>query len=378
MSGRVLQLPGAALALLLTLGGAVPLAHAADPTPAQPAATPVGTVIAELKPVDKQSNFVGRIEAPEKVEIRARVKGFVDAVLFKEGDTVAAGAPLYRIEKSEFEAAVEQAEGARERAKASLELATIQRQRAEDLFAKNVGSAVARDQAIATEAEAKGALRSADANLNTAKINLGYTDITAPIAGRIGRTAVTKGAIVGPDSGVLTTIVSQDPMYVVFPISQRDYIAAQQSGLSEDLRSIKVRVRFADGSLYDQVGQIDFVDVSVNRSTDTVILRAVIPNPKNILTDGQLVQVALQVGEPQTKVSIPQAALIADQKGLYVFAVEDGKAVVKRVTVGGENGADVVIDSGVKAGDQIVVDGLQMLRPGSPVLAQPAPAIRAE
>ncbi|MFK8252496.1 efflux RND transporter periplasmic adaptor subunit [Ancylobacter terrae] len=378
MNGRGLQLPGAALALLLTVAGGMPLARAADPAPGQPAATPVGIVTAELKPIDKQSNFVGRIEAPEKVEIRARVKGFVDAVLFKEGDTVAAGAPLYRIEKSEFEATVEQAEGARERAKASLDLATIQRQRAEDLYAKNVGSAVARDQAIATEAEAKGALRSADANLNTARINLGYTDITAPIAGRIGRTAVTKGAIVGPDSGVLTTIVSQNPMYVVFPISQRDYIAAQQSGLSEDLRSIKVRVRFADGSLYDQVGQIDFVDVSVNRSTDTVILRAVIPNPKNILTDGQLVQVALQVGEPQAQVSIPQAALIADQKGLYVFAVEDGKAVVKRVTVGGENGADVVIESGVKAGDQIVVDGLQMLRPGTPVLAQPAPAIRAE
>jgi membrane fusion protein (multidrug efflux system) len=334
-------------------------------------AVAVGTVYAEKRPIAKTADFVGRIDAINRVEIRARVKGFLEEVLFKEGDLVKEGQPLYRIEKGLFEAAVEQAAGARERSKASLALAGLQRKRAEDLLAKASGTVVARDQAVAEEEGAKGALMTEEANLRTAKINLGYTEITAPIAGKIGRTAVTKGNVVGPDSGPLTTIVSQDPMYVTFPVSQREFLEAKDGDKGRDVKSIKVRIRFSDGSVYDQVGVIDFIDVSVDRTTDTVIARATIPNPRGALIDGQLVRVTLETGQPEEQVVIPQSALIADQQGVYVFVVEDGKAAVKRLKLGDETGTDIVVEEGLSAGAQVIVEGLQGVRPGVPVRASP-------
>ncbi|GGF66745.1 RND transporter MFP subunit [Azorhizobium oxalatiphilum] len=335
---------------------------------------PVTVMAAELRPVTPSLEFVGRVEAPERVEIRARVKGMLEAVLFRDGETVRAGAPLYQIEKPLFGAAVQQAEGELERSKAALTLAKIQRERAEELLARNAGTAVAKDQAIAAEAQSTGAVLSGEADVETARINLGYTDITAPISGRIGRSAVTKGHIVGPESGVLTVIVSQDPMYVTFPVSQRDYLQAQKDGRTGDLKNLEVGVRFSDGSTYDLVGRISFVDVSVDKTTDTLILRADIPNPKGILTDGQLVRVTLQTAKPEERILIPQASLIADQAGLYVFVVEDGKAVVRRVKTGGAQGSLVVVASGLKAGEQVVVDGFQSLRPGAAVQASPRAA----
>ena len=336
-----------------------------------PAAVPVGTVIAEKQPISKALDFVGRIDAINRVDIRARVKGYLEAVLFKEGDLVNEGDPLYRIEKDLFQAAVEQAQGALETSKAQFVLAEKERKRQEDLYSKNVSAGKALDQAVAGEGEAKGAIMTNEANLQTANINLGYTDIVAPITGKIGRTALTKGNVVSPESGVLTTIVSQDPMYVTFPVSQREFLRATHD--RPDVKSIKVRIRFSDGSVYDQVGVINFVDVTVDRTTDTVTVRATIPNPDGHLIDGQLVQVNVESGKADEKVVIPQAALIADQAGVYVFVVEDGKAAVRRVKPGSESGTNVVIDSGLSAGDQVIVEGLQAIRPGTAVRASPVP-----
>jgi membrane fusion protein (multidrug efflux system) len=340
-----------------------------------PSAVPVGTVMAERKPISKSLDFVGRIEAINRVEIKARVSGYLEGVLFQEGDVIQEGTPLYRIEQGLFQAAVEQAQGALERSKAAKTLTELQLQRAEELVARQAGTVVARDQARAADQQAEGATLTDEATLQTAKINLGYTDIKSPITGKIGRTNITKGNVVGPDSGPLTVIVSQDPMYVTFPVSQRDILQAQKTGAVTDVKSIKVRIRFSDGSIYDQLGQINFIDVQVDRATDTVLARATIANPKGMLIDSQLVRVALESGTPEEKVVIPQAALIADQGGVYVFAVEDGKAVVKRVKTGGESGTGVVIEQGLAAGDQIIVEGLQGVRGGSPVRASPLPAI---
>jgi membrane fusion protein (multidrug efflux system) len=361
---RVIAVAGFVLCLLAIF------AHAQS---GEPAAVAVGTVYAERRPIAKTGDFVGRIEAINRVEIRARVKGYLDAVLFKEGDFVTEGQPLYRIEKGQFEAAVEQAAGALERSKASLALAGLQRKRAEDLLAKASGTVVARDQAVAEEEGAKGTLMTDEANLRTAKINLSYTDIVAPIAGKIGRTSLTKGNVVGPESGPLTTIVSQDPMYVTFPVSQREFLEAQDSSRERDTKSIKVRIRFSDGSTYDQLGVINFIDVSVDRTTDTVIARATIPNPKGVLIDGQLVRVVLESGKPEEAVVIPQSALIADQQGVYVFVVEDGKAAVKRLKLGDESGTDVVVEDGLATGAQVIVEGLQNVRTGIAVRASPLP-----
>jgi membrane fusion protein, multidrug efflux system len=306
----------------------------------------------------------------------ARVQGFLEAVLFKEGDPIKEGDSLYRIEKGLFQAAVEQAEGALARSKASKVLTEAQLARAEDLLTRNAGTVVARDQAVAADEQAKGQILSDQASLDTAKINLGYTEIAAPVTGRIGRTNITKGNVVGPDSGPLTVVVSQDPMYVTFPVSQREFLRAQGESHQVDVKAIKARLRFADGSTYDQTGEINFVDVTVDRATDTVLVRASFPNPANRLIDGQLVRVTLESGTPQELVVVPQAALIADQEGVYVFVVEDGKAVVKRIKPGGESGTDTVVQDGLSGSEQVIVEGLQGVRPGIPVKASPLTTLK--
>ena len=341
---------------------------------AQKAAAPsVGTVYAERKSITKTLDFIGRVDAIERVVVQARVKGYLEKVIFTEGAAVKIGDPLYQIEKGTFQAAVEDAQGALERAKAAKTLSAIQLQRKEESLVKQAGTEVARDEARAADEDAAGSILQAQAKLDDAHINLGYTDITSPIAGKISRTSVTAGNVVGPESGPLTQIVSQDPMYVTFPVSQRDLLQAQMNGRAAEIKDIKVHLRFPNGTIYQQEGTINFVDVSVNRATDTVIARATLPNPDGILIDGQLVSVVLEGGQPDERVLVPQAALIADQEGLYVFIVENGKAAVRRVKTGGESGADMVVLEGLKGGEQVIVEGLQSVRAGQDVMATPLP-----
>jgi membrane fusion protein, multidrug efflux system len=359
------------LALLLISALATTPALAQQPAPST---VPVGVVRAELKSISSTADFVGRVESINRVQIVARVTGFLEEVKFQEGDVVKAGAPLYLIEQGLFKAAVESAQGALERSKAAKTLTEIQLSRAQELLNRQAGTAVTRDQALASDQQAAGQILTDQANLETANINLGYTEITSPIAGKVGRTKITKGNVVGPDSGSLTLVVSQDPMYVLFPVSQTQVLQARKEGQTH-IDDIKVMLRFSDGSTYDQVGHIDFVDVTVDRATDAVTVRAVIANPKGLLIDSQLVRVMLESGTPKEKLVIPQAALIADQQGSYVFVVDDGKAAVRRIKVGEESGTGVVIESGLSAGDLVIVEGLQSLRPGTPVRATPMPAV---
>ena len=352
-------------------------AQKTTPQQAAPQAVPVTTVIAQEKPVTKAKDFVGRIEATDRVEVRARVTGYLEAVLFKEGELVKEGQPLYRIEPDTFKAAVEQAEGALAGTKASKILSKVELERATELLQKSFGTPQKRDQAEAADENAAANIIKAQADLDTAKINLAYTDIRSPITGKISRTKVTKGNVVSPDSGVLTTIVSQDPMYVVFPVSRREFLAVRERGKHVDRENVTVTVRFADGTTYEHKGAINFVDVSVDKATDTVTVRATIPNPDGVLIDSELVRVGVDIGNPQEQIVIPQAALIADQQGTYVFAVEDGKAAIRRIKTGGEVGANIVVVSGLKAGEQIIVEGIQGVRPGAPVIASPMPEARS-
>jgi len=347
----------------------------APPGSAQQAtATPVGTVVAEVKPITKAAEFVGRVEAREKVEIRARITGFLQAILFKEGDVVKAGDVLYRIEPETFQAAVQQAQGALLQAQGNLANAAAQLARTTELVKTDTASRAVLDERSAAQKSAQGAAVTADANLKTANVNLSYTEITAPITGEIGRSKLTVGNVVGPDSGPLTEIVSQDPMYVTFPVSQREFLEVKRQTTSKELaQALTVHIGFSDGSSYDQPGQINFVDVTVDKSTDTVLVRATIPNPRGFLTDGQLVRVSVATDKPEEKVLVPQSALIVDQQGVYVFLVEDGKAVVRRVKPGGQSGPYAIIDEGLKGGEQVIVQGMESLRPGVAVLASPAP-----
>ncbi len=342
--------------------------------PASPPAVPVGIVVAAARPISRSIDFVGRVEAIDRVGIRARVSAFLTDVLFTEGSIVKAGDKLLQLEKDPLVAAMEQAQGALVQASAALTNATLQRARAEELVRTSAVSVAVRDERVAAEQSAQGSVVRAQADVKSAAINLGYTAIFAPVTGRIGRMAVTRGNLVGPDSGVLVTIVSQDPMYVVFQVSQREFLTLQKQGNSQGAGGASiVKLRYADGSPYPADGRVDFVDVSVDRATDTVQVRARVPNPTGALVDGQFMRVSVQGEKPVERLVIPQAALIADQEGVYVFVVEGGKAVVKRIKTGTEIGPDIAVEQGLAAGDQVVVTGLALLRPGSAVIATPVP-----
>jgi membrane fusion protein (multidrug efflux system) len=340
----------------------------------QPPAPTVNVITAEKRPVTDSARFVGRIEAVERVDIRARVTGYLEDVHFQDGQLVKTGAALYHIEKGPFEAAVQQAKATMLRARAQLDNATVQRQRAEELLRSNSGTVATRDDRIAAEKIAAGDLAAAEAGLKTAEINLAYTDITSPIDGRIGRTSVTRGNVVGPDSGVLTTIVSSNPMYVTFPVSQRDFIRIfpREQDLQTAANNTKVIIQASTGPPYPHPGKIDFIDVKLDRATDTVAVRASIPNPEGRLVDGQLIQVSVEGDKPEERVVVPQTALIADQQGIYVFIVEDGKAAIRRVKVGQAVGGSVVITEGLSGGELVVVGGMGTLKAGMAVTAVPA------
>ena len=300
--------------------------------------------------------------------------GFLQEVLFKEGESSRQGDVLYRIEPDTFQAAVQQAQGALLRGAGQVRQCHRAAARTQELVKTDAASRRRSTGTPRLKRAPQGDVVIADANLKTANVNLGYTDITAPITGEIGRTKLTKGNVVGPDSGPLTVIVSRDPMYVTFPVSQREFLNVQRRRTAQgEAAALAVRIRFSDGSTYDQSGRINFVDVTVDRATDTVLVRATLPNPKGTLIDGQLVRVSVEADKPEEKVLVPQTALIVDQQGTYVFLVVDGKAAVRRVKLGGESGA--VCDrgrwpQGRRAG---VVQGMESLRPGTPVVASPAP-----
>jgi membrane fusion protein (multidrug efflux system) len=336
-----------------------------------PAAVPVGAVKAERKPIAKTKNYVGRVEAINKVEVHARITGYLQDVRFKEGEFVKEGQHLYHIEKDLFQAAVDNAAGELEADKAKKALTEVEYARAYALAKTSAGTIEARDKALTADRNAAAQILIAQANLETAKINLGYTDIMSPIAGKIGRTEITKGNVVSPQTGTLTTIVSQDPMYVLFPVSQRDISHARATGL--DIEGIKVRLRFADGTTYRPVGKIDFVDVTVDRATDTVQARAVFPNPSGALIDGQLVAVDLEAGKAEEQVVVPQPALLTDQQGVYVFVVKEGKVAIRRIKTGGTSGEDIIVTEGLSGDELVIVQGLESLRPGMAVRATPVP-----
>jgi len=329
-------------------------------------------VTAERQAINRGADFVGRIEAMQKVDIRARVTGFLQSVDFVEGTIVHEGDKLYQIEQDPFIASQLQARGALLQAQAELTNSTLQLARAEELVKTNATPVAVRDERRAAQQTAQGSVIRADADLRTATINLSYTTITTPITGKIGRATYTKGNLVGPDSGVLATVVSEDPIYVTFPVSQRVFLQLEQEMVQKARAEAAVRIQFADGSAYPEPARIDFIDVRVDRATDTITVRATAPNPKGELVDGSFVRVRVESEAPEQRVVVPQAAVVLDQEGAYVFVVENGRAVVRRVKTGQQIGRNVVIDQGLQGGEQVVLDGITSLRPNAPVTASPA------
>ena len=378
----------AALALLL-LPILAALPAAAQPGPQGPPA--VGVITAERRGVTESSEFVGRVEAIDRVDLRARVTGFLDERAFREGQEVAAGATLFRLERAPFEAQVAQAAAQVASAEAELANATIQLNRARELVRTQAGTQARVDDATAAQRAAQAQVLGAQAQLRVANINLGYTEITAPFAGKIGRSNFSPGAVVGPDAGPLATVVSQDPMRIAFPVSLRAGIELRDRFEGRGgVAAVRVRIRLASGQIFDQAGRIEFVDTQVNRDTDTLLVRAVMPNPlravagptgepERPLIDGMFVTVFVEGVEPVPQVVIPRAAVLQDQQGNFVFVVAEGNRAQRRGVALGRSLADqVVIERGLEGGETVVTDGVQRVRPGQPVQPMPAapPALR--
>jgi membrane fusion protein, multidrug efflux system len=351
------------------------------PFPLAAQQAPAVTVVAvEQRDVTPSTSFTGRIEAKDKVDLRARVDGFLEQRLFTEGQDVKAGDLLMVIEKAPYQAEIENVEAAIARAQATLDLAEIERRRQAELVKKQATAQARLDEATGKSGEARADLRRQQAALTTAELNLGYTDIKAPIAGRIGRSNFSVGNFVGPQSGTLATIVSQDPMYVTFPVTQRQLLQVRKEAAagSTDPTSLAIRLRLADGSLYDEAGRLNFVDVQFNAGTDTVQVRATVPNPDGLLVDGQLVNVVVETAKPQAALVIPQQAVQIDQAGRYVLKVDgDNKVQVQRITVGAELEGYYVVTNGLAQGERVITEGLQKVRPGMVVDAAEAPAVPA-
>jgi len=340
----------------------------APPTPPPPPS--VGVTPAAIKGVAQSYDFVGRIKAVETVQLRARVEGFLEKVLFREGDDVKTGQLLYQIEKDQFQALVDQAKANLAAAQAKTVNAQLQYDRSLNLVKnQNIPQATV-DQNKANLESAQASVLQTQAALTQAQINLSYTDIMAPIDGRIGLTAYTVGNLVNPASGVLDTIVSQDPIYVLFPVSQRqlEEIRAARQQENGSLIKISILVRTSGGKEYPHPGVWNFTDPQVDQTTDTLIMRATLPNPERQLVDGQFVTVEIRERKQQPRLVVPQAALQVDQAGYYVLVVgADHKVEQRRVTTGPTQDTDIVIQSGVKEGDQVIVDGVQKVRPGQVV-----------
>jgi membrane fusion protein (multidrug efflux system) len=367
-----------ALAFLAMLLGPI-LPAAAQFGPQGPPA--VGVITAARKPVTESTEFVGRIEAVNRVDIRARVTGFLQERLFREGDEARAGDLLFRIERAPFEAQLEQAQANVAAALAQQENARVALARARELRQTGAGTQVAFDNAQAQERTAAASVLGARAQVRVAEINLGYTDIVAPIDGRIGRASLTPGNVVSPTvSEPLATIVSQDPMRVAFPVSSR--VAEELRHRYEDrggTDAVVVRVRMSDGTLYPHPGRIDFVDTQVDRNTDTLLVRALIPNPlregtrigqigNRVLIDGQFVSVSVEGAEPVQAIVIPRAAVLQDQGGAFVFVVGPENRATRRAVRLGRGPADqAVVEQGLEGGESVITEGLQRVRPGQPV-----------
>ena len=350
----------------------------AQPTPAQ--APAVGVVPVERRAVEGRASFVGRVSAVDTVQIVARVTGFLRERTFTEGQEVRAGDLLFVLEREPFEATVAARRADLASAQAALLNAELQLARADELVRTNNIPLATRDQRRAEAEMAKARVQEAEAALRMAEIDLGYTLITAPFAGRIGRSAVSVGAVVSPQSGPLATLTSVDPMHVTFRVSQRAVLEYQRrrAGAGEAQAAadaLAVRIRLADGSAYPHEGVIDFIDPQIDRGTDTQAVRASIPNPERILFDGATVTVDVAAREPRRALVIPRAALLADREGQYVFVVDaQGRAAVRRVRVGNTTPAAAEIVEGLSEGENLVVEGIQRIRAGIPVQAGPATA----
>lgn len=352
------------------MGEARPLsAQTAPPDPL----TAVTVTPVKLEEVADTVERVGRVQAVDDVELRARVRGFLEQRPYKEGADVQEGDLLFVIEQAEYQTAVARAQAQLARANAELDNTLRARNRAASLRERGNISQAAHDDAIAAHLQAQADVKAAQAELRAAELNLSYTEIRAPFAGRIGRSTYSVGDLVGPDSDPLAELVSLDPIYVYVEVPENVLLEARRKNAEltnsgDPVPVVTPRIRFRDGKEYPHPGIVDFRDNRINPTTGTQTARAVFANPDKLLLPGQYVEVVVQIGEKEKRLVIPQASVQEDQAGRFVLVVDDANQVsIRRVVLGEQNGINYVVDSGLSEGERVIFQGVQKVRPGMTV-----------
>ena len=332
----------------------------------------VGVVTLQPQDVALSRELVGRLSAYRSADVRARVPGVLQRRLYEEGSDVRKGQPLFQIDPAQLRATLAQAQGALAQAQANSANSRAAAQRARTLIGDKFISQADYDNAIAAERTSGAAVQAAQAAVQSARINLGYATVRAPISGRAGKQQVTEGALVGQgDATLLTTVEQLDPMYVNFSMGVSELAQVRQAaGNGGGDRA--VRILLPDGSQYDRPGVLDFSGDVVDPATGAVALRARIDNPDGVLLPGTYVTVEAVLGELEGVFLVPQAAVQRDAKSAYVLVVgKDGVVARKDIVTGAAHGNDWVVREGVAAGDQVIVSGLQRAVPGQPAKAAP-------
>jgi len=367
-SWQVLILLAAALWLAscdnLTQGKQQAAAGSKPPPP--PPEVEVVTVTAQSVPLTRE--LVGRLASSRVAEVRARVAGIILQQVYTEGTDVKAGQILFKIDPAPLEVEVHAQQAALAKARADADIATHIAQRYTDLNSRGLTSRQDLDNALAAQSSTQAAVKIAEANLEAAMLDLDYSTVRAPIAGRAGRARVNEGALVGQDEAtVLTTVEQIDPIRVNFSqsLAELQQMAGAETAVVPG-RKAAVDVYLQNGAIYPHKGSLDFTDLAVDPGTGAVSLRAVVPNPERQLLPGMFVKLRLTMGQLQHAYLVPQASVLRDAEGAYVLTVDDGGSVrQKRVELQTKTSSEWVVSGELQDGDRVIVAGLQRVLPGA-------------